>query len=286
MRKRSVLALSLAIFGAVTLTGSAQVVRSGHDFHSHTWSHSSSAFGGFSGIEVSEDGKTFVVINDRGLFAQGKFVRENGKLTAIDWDGALRRLRLVEGKRENDAEGLAMDRRGRVWVSYERRSFIRRHGATEIDLPQHRDFHRFPPNGGLEALAIDGKGRLHALPERFRYGTDTPVYRLDRQTWQVVGRIPRDADFLTVGADFGPEGALYVLDRAFTGIGFRSRVRRIDTRDWSVETLFETLNGTHDNLEGLAVWRDTLGKTRLTMISDDNFRFFQKTEFVEYTLPD
>ena len=32
------------------------------------------------------------------------------------------------------------------------------------------------------------------------------------------------------------------------------------------------------------VWRDDLGRIRLTMVSDDNFRFFQRTEFVEYAL--
>lgn len=39
--------------------------------------------------------------------------------------------------------------------------------------------------------------------------------------------------------------------------------------------------GRHDNLEGLSVWRDAQG-LRLTMVSDDNFMFFQRTEFVEY----
>jgi hypothetical protein len=43
--------------------------------------------------------------------------------------------------------------------------------------------------------------------------------------------------------------------------------------------------GIHDNLEGLAVWRDELDRIRLTMISDDNFRLVQRTEIVEYVLP-
>jgi hypothetical protein len=45
----------------------------------------------------------------------------------------------------------------------------------------------------------------------------------------------------------------------------------------------ETVPRTHDNLEGIAVWRDAEGFIRLTMISDDNGRApFQRTEFVEY----
>ena len=41
----------------------------------------------------------------------------------------------------------------------------------------------------------------------------------------------------------------------------------------------------HDNLEGLAVTRAATGQIRLTMISDDNFNPFQRSEIVEYLLP-
>jgi hypothetical protein len=43
--------------------------------------------------------------------------------------------------------------------------------------------------------------------------------------------------------------------------------------------------GVQDNLEGLSVWRDIAGQIRLTLISDDNFRLLQRTEIVEYVLP-
>ena len=48
--------------------------------------------------------------------------------------------------------------------------------------------------------------------------------------------------------------------------------------------LLETRGGRHGNLEGLAVWQDSHGALRLTMISDDNFQFFQRTEWVDYKL--
>jgi len=50
------------------------------------------------------------------------------------------------------------------------------------------------------------------------------------------------------------------------------------------QTLIDTPPGRHDNLEGLTVWQDMAGRIRLTMISDDNFNFFQRTELVEYAL--
>lgn len=40
----------------------------------------------------------------------------------------------------------------------------------------------------------------------------------------------------------------------------------------------------HDNLEGISVWQDPDGRIRLTMISDDNFMVFQRTEIVEYAV--
>jgi len=93
-----------------------------------------------------------------------------------------------------------------------------------------------------------------------------------------------------VAADFGPDGRLYVLERQFRGLmGFASRVRRFRLgmdRLLAEETLLETAVGLHDNLEGLSVWRDAGGALRLTMIADDNFSFFQRTEIVEYRVAD
>ena len=51
-------------------------------------------------------------------------------------------------------------------------------------------------------------------------------------------------------------------------------------------TLLESSTGVHDNLEGLSVWRDPTGTLRATMVSDDNFKALQRTELVEYTLPE
>ncbi len=64
-----------------------------------------------------------------------------------------------------------------------------------------------------------------------------------------------------------------------------SRVRRITLAGGpgaADEVLLQTEAGTHDNLEGLAVWQDAAGAIRLTMISDDNFLPTQRTEIVDY----
>jgi hypothetical protein len=61
-------------------------------------------------------------------------------------------------------------------------------------------------------------------------------------------------------------------------------VRRFDITDKSLSNetvLLETRSLQYDNLEGISVWRDGQG-IRLTMVSDDNFGMFQRTELVEY----
>ena len=83
----------------------------------------------------------------------------------------------------------------------------------------------------------------------------------------------------------GPDGKLYVLERDFRGLrGFASRVRRYAMEDDKIgppEHILTTSLMQFDNLEGIAVWADGQG-IRITMISDDNFLFVQRTELVEY----
>ena len=66
-------------------------------------------------------------------------------------------------------------------------------------------------------------------------------------------------------------------------------MRRFTLKDDRIvqdDTLLTTHTLRHDNLEGLSVWRDAEGDIRLTMISDDNFQPIQRTEFVEYRVPE
>lgn len=141
-------------------------------------------------------------------------------------------------------------------------------------------------NRGIETLAADADGRLYAIPEHSGgLTTPFPVLRLDNGAWTQPFALPRRGGHLPVGADFGPDGRLYVLERLFTGYGFSSRVRRFDVSDNGLtnETmLIDTPALRHDNLEGLAVWQDASGAIRLTMISDDNEFALQRTEIVEY----
>jgi hypothetical protein len=258
------------------------------------WSIKDEAFGGWSGLEVTPDGKTFVTISDKGLILTGHILRDPERRITGVAAGRIRAMKHTDGgdfpRYYNDAEGLAVAPDGRVFVSFEAEHRVVEYpnvNATRAStLPIPDAFTRMSNNSSLEALAIGPDGALYTLPERS--GAPRRPYRVHRfdGEWSVYGRIRRIDDFLPVGADIGPDGRFYLLERMFLGVfGFATKVRRFDMspQGFTNETeLLRTKAGTHDNLEGLAVWQDEAGVIRLTMISDDNFQFFQKTEFVEY----
>ncbi|WP_127113025.1 esterase-like activity of phytase family protein [Shimia sediminis] len=255
------------------------------------WRISESWFGGFSGIEVAEDGQSFVAISDRSWLVRGNFKRTDGEITGIILDER-HALHTTPGERLRnefgDSEGLAVDGRNRTFVSFEAEDRVMQindsgHGR---ELPVSKAFDAMPRNGAFEALAVAPDGDLFAIPESpLGRANQALVFQFDGRKWTQPFPISRHKKFRPVGADFGPDGRFYLLERAFNGFGFRSRVRRFDVtpNGFANETeLIRTFFGMHDNLEGLSVWRDPEGHIRLTMISDDNYRFVQRTEIVEY----
>jgi hypothetical protein len=257
------------------------------------WQEAEPAFGGFSGLEVVDGGQGFVAITDRGHWAIGRFERAQGRLTGVV-GAEIGPLRAISGAAlagdEVDAEGIAMDAQGRVYVSFEHFHRVRRYdtiGGPATDVPGHPAISRLQRNSGLEALAIDGKGTLYAIPERSgALERPFPVFRLRGGRWDTALSLPRSGRFLPTGADFGPDGHLYLLERDFRTLGgFRSRVRRFALEAEGFDegmTLLETGWGELDNMEGISVWRDGEGAIRVTLLSDDNFFPLQRTMFAEF----
>jgi hypothetical protein len=252
-------------------------------------------FGGLSAIHVFEGGKTFLAVSDSGRFQSGTIKRTNGILTGGKLSPPDRMIG-VNGTPYNgadaDAEGLAIDADGNIFVSFEHNHRIRMFTSTKAaanSITGAAAFKSLQNNSGLEALAVSPQGHLYTLPERS--GGETrpfPLWRAAKGKWETFDQVPRRGRHLPVGADIGPDGRLYLLERDFRGLfGFGSRVRSfaLGKNGLSDERELWTSNlGQHDNLEGISVWRDTSGSLRVTMISDDNFQFFQTSEIVEYKL--
>lgn len=254
-------------------------------------------FGGWSGIEVSPDGSGMTAITDRGRLIRARIERDKGRITDITplrwW-----RLKSSSGKYLSrgihDSEGLAIGNDAAIHVSFEGVARVARYrtpSASASVLWHHKTFKTLPINSALEALAIDENNRLYTIPEQLGDGAAIRVFVMDNGTgdsaWHLAFTLPGDDDFLPVGADFGPNGQFYLLERGWNVFGFRTRVRRwsnVSVQPRNEQLLVLTQIGTHDNLEGLAVWQDKQGQTRLTMIADDNFLSLQKTEIVEYAI--
>ncbi len=292
MRFRSRLGLGVAL--ALALTGASAPAPKAVLTGSYEWDAPGDRFGGFSGIDIAEDGTTFVAISDSAAIFSGRLTRDDtGAVVAVEANAPVfplshHGLPLTEPM--DDAEGLALGPDGTIYISFETEDRIAQYadgGATWVTEFWPPRFRTFALNAGIEALAIDGSGALYAMPERDGPpGSPIPVFRLIDGTMEQPFTLPRSGDWSQVGADFGPDGRLFLLERDFWPlIGFMSRVRRITIEADSVvadEVLLETSAGVHDNLEGIAVWRDGAGDTHLTMISDDNFLPVQRTEIVDY----
>lgn len=278
--------MAIALLAAAPASG--QAIR----LDSFNWHVDNPSFGGFSGIEISDDGAQFIAVSDRGHFAIGTIQRNGDTIAGVSLT-SISPLLDPEGRPFtrvfNDSEGLATASDGTLFVSFESTHGLRAFASTDArsgPLITYDAFKDMQTNSSLEALAIDSNDVLYTMPERSGMAKRPfPVFRYRDGNWDQPFSIPRRGAFLIAGADIGPDNRLYILERDFIGVGFRSRVRRFNLDGLGEEELFTSLPLTHDNLEGISIWHDG-ENLRMTLISDDNFRTFQRTQIVEYRLTD
>lgn len=298
MRWRTGLALSAWVLFTAAPSGWPDPGRVPGYLSDVTWRIDDPEFGGLSGLEVGDDGTTFVALTDRGAVATGRFRRDDtGRITGVE-AGPVIPLQVPPGPLPDDfrfdTEGLAVDGAGRLFVTAEwvtRALLYATPDAAPEVLPIPPEFATWEINGGPEALSIGPDGALYTLPEvTLREDGAYPLLRFRDGRWDEMMWIEGGGDFLPVGADIGPDGRLYLLERRFHGLGgFASRLRRVSLQEGSRasgDVLFETEPGMFGNLEGVAIWRDGQGGVRATLVSDDNFLPVLGTQLVEFRLPD
>lgn len=258
------------------------------------WRASDPDIGGLSGLKLAPGGSEFVAIGDRGIVVTGRLEREAGRIGGVTVT-MVAPLRDTAGRplsgHAADAEGLEQAPDGTLYVSFERDHRVVSYaapGAPARPLPRHPGFARLIGNNGLEALAMDARGVLWAIAESSGDWTlPLPVFRYAEGRWTQPFGLPRRGPYLAVGAEFGPDGRLYLLERDFAGVlrGVSSRVRAFrlgPEGPLDEEEILVTPHGQFDNLEAIALWQEPDGALRITLLSDDNFNPFQRTEFVEF----
>lgn len=245
----------------------------------------------FSGL-MTRNGVDIMLLSDHGFIVTGRLRRGYGQ--QIEGFELHQRVPLLNERGTlltgslHDSEGLAIDRSGRIYVSFEQHNRVLRYarlGAPAEPLGEHRDFSRMRAGQGMEALAVAADGTIYAIPERPARATyGFPSYRLQNGEWTGSFRLPQDGTFLPVGADFGPDGLLYVLEREHGARGYRSQVRRFAIRGRAISepaVIMRSEYGQFDNLEGLSVFRDWSGRIRLLMVSDEDANTRRRSEIVD-----
>lgn len=277
---------------------------------------SSRTVGGLSGLTVLAAGARLLAITDDGQMLAAPLERDAEGRPMRLGPGSIEPMAGLEGmngdaagKRYADTEGFDVAAEGagglvgRVSLEGTASVFEGTIGEDGFEgplqgVPIPGDARRVRWSKGLEALAIAPSGGPLAgatviLAERApRGGSDA-----DRPGWILGGPKPgrftvTDDGYDVTDAKFGPGGDLYILERLFTlGDGVRARVRRLPASELAPgatvtgDIAFEaSLAHQIDNMEGLALWTDGKGRTIVSMISDNNRSFLQRTLYLEFEL--
>lgn len=239
------------------------------------------------------DETAFVSVSDAGDLVRGRLrLDASGRLIGLEGLG-VRRLTLTDGapiveKTDGDAEGLAIDARGDLLVSFERDHRIWNYGnprrPASTPVPVRMPDPAFTPNAGMEGLA--------AGPAGWRVsGESGGVWDCTAVRCVVViapGTPVLDSAYRVTGMDRDPSGeGWFVVQRSFSPpVDARARVQRMDREGTLGPVLMELkLPGTTDNFEGIAA-HSREGATRLYILSDDNNNAAQRTLLLAFDITD
>ncbi len=274
------------------------------------------AFQSLSGLFSRDAGRELVSVTDEGAWIGFRLkTDETGRPLAVE-DVRIAPLLDADGhpfptKWGRDAESLAFRRTpggGEFLVGFEGRHRVLSYAVkgdprTAFDAPGRpvsgipADIASLRDNRGLEGLAVAPPGTplaggLLLLAEEPRPG------EADQPVWMIGGPRPglfhlaRRDRFAVTDAAFLPDGDLLVLQRRFgLRIGLGMRLLRIPAdsirpgRTIEGRVLLEADWGWEiDNMEGLAVDTAPDGSTILTLVSDDNGNWFQRTVLLRFRL--
>ena len=235
-------------------------------------------FGGVSALAV--DGSRLLALTDSGVVVT---LPKPGR-------GAWARLRdLPDGpgspheRRWRDSEALVRDRSGSWWVAFENRHSLWRYdpGFARAEAAFGLRRRGWALNKGVEAMVSDGSDALLLLPE-----TGTELLRVGRRGGRRsrLGGVPGEvADAARL-----PDGRVLLLVRQ---VGFAGLVNQLGELSFGrdgggqVRLLRRIPVGPLTNLEGIAVEPLPAGKTRLWLISDNDFSDLRRTVLLAVDLP-
>ncbi|SKA05233.1 esterase-like activity of phytase family protein [Consotaella salsifontis] len=270
---------------------------------------SNSRFGSLSAFRFTDSKGRFLAVSDTGLWIEGRLLRDEDGRPAEIREARIEPILDADGqpataKRAVDAESLAIFE-GQAVVGFE--------GVTRIATyspaadPARGRAHLWPlpiprkelrANQGLEAIATPPAssplaGKLVTVSEHSLDASGNLLAAIFDSQTSALFSVRRDENWDVSDGAFLPEGDLLLLERRYTGIlhGIDMRIRRVAGQAIRPGALVDgpvimeaDLSQEIDNMEGLEVSLDPDGTPRLTLVSDDNGNFFQRTLLLEFRL--
>jgi hypothetical protein len=291
----SIMAPELRRFGALEFIGGIDL------------SSDNPHFGGWSGLSVTPDGQGILAISDVGSWLTARIAYAEMTPTGLT-DAVLAPVLGSDGvplwkTRAWDSECVCVHD-GAAYVGFERVHEVRRFEIARDGLrargqivPVPAAVKSLPNNRSLEAIGVATAGPLAGslvtIAERATKGAESPT-----KGWILTGphrgefRVARHDDFDVTDLAFLPGGDMLLLERSFGWLdGVGMRIRRIAAgaiKPGAVldgPTLIQaSMRQRIDNMEGLGVHMAADGSTVLTLISDDNFSFLQRTTLLQFRL--
>ena len=254
-----------------------------------------SSFGGVSGIDVAEDGLSFIAQEDVGALIRGRLKLDSaGRLVGVE-HATFELLQDEHGrpparKVDGDAEDITYTPDGYA-ISYEQDPRVLAYppgGGAGVRLPVHPDIFKRPPNSGLEALSWR-EGRLYEGAE------DGEIWRCDPHPGGACTSVMKTSPFAgysLTGLDAAGRGFVAVYRRVDVFNGWRAVVAWLEpaapdgSGPWTARALAALARPlTRDNMEGIAAVPKPGGGFRLYLVSDDNFMSFERTLLLAFDWP-
>jgi hypothetical protein len=265
-------------------------------------------FGALSAFRFLKEGGDFVGVADTGFWFAGSVERDAaGKPEAIS-GFRMNPVRNDDGKSFrkkwlSDAEGLTVWDGG-ITVSFERQHRIASGKLDPLTLMVDLSNEELPvpanelrQNKGFETLATSpaggplGLARVAVTERSLNKKGNIFAAVLDGPK-KGVFFVARNGEFDITDGDFMPNGDLLLLERRFNmadGIGMRLRLIPAASIESDATVDGEILMQADlahqiDNMEALDVWQSSAGKTRVTLLSDDNHSILQRNLLLEFEL--
>ena len=194
-------------------------------------------FGGISSINVDNKGEEFVMLSDKGIFFRGEIIRDKKKKIKIINFKEKEKLLKSNGeyvdKRNIDSEGMTKSKNNNYYISFESNHRIMFHEKLTSPgklLSKHADFYNFEVNKGIEALAINSKNDLYAIPEiPSKLKNKFPIYIYKKNKWTSKNEIDIHENFQITDAIFLNDNQLIILERELDWVkGFRTQIRMVN----------------------------------------------------------